>query len=70
MAFEKIYKFIDKMAELYKKKYDMQYIYCLVEFYETALQEPRLKQQKAHCMRTIYEINPGFFKGYFKRNHP
>lgn len=70
MSFSKVYKYIDNLAVMYKKKFELQYLYALIEFYETALQEPRLAPHKKHCVRTIYELNPSFFKGYFKKSHP
>lgn len=70
LSFSKVYKYIDNLAEMYKKKSEHQYLNALVEFYETALQETRLTPHKKHCVRTIYELNPAFFKGYFNKEHP
>ena len=70
MAFEQLEKFIDRMAKEYKKKEDSVFLLVLTDYHNTVLSHAKFKSQKAYCEKTIHELSPSFFLGYFKRKNP
>jgi hypothetical protein len=70
-AFEKLYDFTDKLAERFKKtdnvKVKMEIIYILIDYYETVLSHGKFVSQRHYCKKMIFELEPNFAIGYFKK---
>lgn len=65
MAFEKLYLFVDRLAERYKKTENMEILFTLIDYYETVMAHAKFKSQREHCYQTIKKLNAAFFDGYF-----
>ena len=70
MAFEQLEKFVDCMAAEYKRHENIVFIIVLADYHSTVLSHAKFKSQKMYCEKVIHELNPSFFKGYFKREKP
>ncbi len=67
MAFELINKYTDVLAEKYKNSGKSEYLFALVSYYETVLKTAKFRGQREYCKSVIKQIEPSFYKGYFKK---
>lgn len=69
MAFEKIFDFIDQMAEEHKKAKNVHdefiYINVLVAYLNTVLETSKFRAQRKYCIMIIKQLNPAYAEGYF-----
>lgn len=66
MAFEKIYEFVDRMTERYKRTEEPIYLEVLSSYFETVLQTAKFKDQREYCREKLFEICKPYAEGYFK----
>lgn len=70
MAFEKLYDYADKLAALYEKRQEFQYLEALTMYHDTVLSHAKFQHQKLHCRSLIYKLNPAYAEGYFGKPKP
>lgn len=70
MAFESLNQHTDNLVKQYQRTLNFAYLFALTDFHDTVLQNPKFNSQRRYCLKRIHEINPAYFKGYFKRDQP
>lgn len=70
MAFEQLERFVDTIAKEYKRNENILYMLVLSDYYNTVLSHAKFKSQRLYCEKKMFELNPSYCNGFFKKEKP